>query len=609
MSASYTPSRSKVPSKSVEKHLEDLLEEKKQMVEDAEEEKRTEHTSYSNTGVWQGMKWTFVFAILLWWFPIYGQMIAGYIGGRKAGSASKALISSSVPAAIILGLAYSIDMGYLPIPKEWLVEGPKYVSERISEILPVGIPYIDVLVTSFSSVLTAQMNYFAIIILFSLIGGVLADEGTKTTVVKGYKITGQYSFFDDAPHRVDSAIDTLVDKVADVIGVHDENVKGFASRPKKGWSSEHLVTPEISDDELEIENKENERLKVVSKEGLVKEGLVEEITDNNDINEDKKEKNKIYQRSKVVEKKVPDILARPKKSTLEKLGVYEYKELPVAEKRRRLVEEQAWSPKRLESKKIDETWTKKEKVTWSPKKVEKNSIWPKLRKKDLRGYTLSRNNEEGYEIYKGNEKENEKEEFANVEENGESMIDKLDKINLQKIGIDDKHRKSKDDKNEKNIEEIDNERYKEKDSIIIGGKEIKDIKKEELIHKYKVAKLPKYLQPEEEQLWDADLKIVDSHEEVPEQKQHILQDIKTSSNQPKHEKTDSEKTKREIPKPEPLDDIILLDSGELDMSKYTNAEHKQKDKGSEKKENKPEESNLQLRFDDEEPESTDWDKL
>ncbi len=514
--------------KTADEHLDELLEEKRQAMEDVEEERRSERTSYSNTGVWQGMKWTFVFTILLWWFPVYGQMIAGYIGGRKAGSASKALIASSVPAAMILGLAYAIDYGYLPIPKEWLVEGPKYVSERISEQLPVGIPYIDVLVTSFSSVLTAQMSYFAVVILFALIGGVLADEGTKTTLVKGYKVTGQYSLFDDAPHRVDSALDSIVDKVSSSLGIHhDERPnaregKGedkWAPRraakswepPMKGgnngWESAHLVEQEVKE--------EPQKVKAKSDECAVALG-------------EKWERPTERTHAPKPEKRVPPILARPRKSALEKMGVQnDAPEPPVYEKKRKLVEDQVWKPPRP-SRQIEDSWNKREKA-WSPKDDKiKNKIWPKLKRKRASEHLPS------------------------------------GPVELERVDV--KATQEPNAKNENN----------ELDELMIAGKPVKDVPHAE------PKKLPKYIRVEEEEhLWDADLKIVESeHERAREEPRRQVEE-------------------REKPKPEAIEELINIDQ----PSEEEAAEEKPKDKS------KHEDHTSNLRFDDDEPEPSDWDRL
>ena len=36
---------------------------------------------------------TLILAALLWWFPVLGPMVAGYVGGRKSGTTMRGLAS------------------------------------------------------------------------------------------------------------------------------------------------------------------------------------------------------------------------------------------------------------------------------------------------------------------------------------------------------------------------------------------------------------------------------------------------------------------------------------------------------------------------------------
>jgi hypothetical protein len=51
--------------------------------------------------------WMFLLEILLFWIPFVGSLVAGYVGGRKAGSLGNALIAVFLPIvvfSILLGL-------------------------------------------------------------------------------------------------------------------------------------------------------------------------------------------------------------------------------------------------------------------------------------------------------------------------------------------------------------------------------------------------------------------------------------------------------------------------------------------------------------------------
>lgn len=49
--------------------------------------------------------WMFVLSILLFWIPILGPLIAGFFGGRKAGSVGNAILAALLPA-IVMGAAF-----------------------------------------------------------------------------------------------------------------------------------------------------------------------------------------------------------------------------------------------------------------------------------------------------------------------------------------------------------------------------------------------------------------------------------------------------------------------------------------------------------------------
>jgi hypothetical protein len=51
-----------------------------------------------------GTLWMIGLAILLFWLPVIGPLIAGFVGGRKSGSVGAALLSSIIPALLAAGL-------------------------------------------------------------------------------------------------------------------------------------------------------------------------------------------------------------------------------------------------------------------------------------------------------------------------------------------------------------------------------------------------------------------------------------------------------------------------------------------------------------------------
>jgi hypothetical protein len=51
------------------------------------------------------MFWMFVLSILLFWVPVLGPLVAGFVGGRKAGSVGNAVLAVFLPG-VIFGVAF-----------------------------------------------------------------------------------------------------------------------------------------------------------------------------------------------------------------------------------------------------------------------------------------------------------------------------------------------------------------------------------------------------------------------------------------------------------------------------------------------------------------------
>ncbi len=55
-----------------------------------------------------GVFYSLVFALLLWWIPVAGPAIAGYFGGRKAGTVPKAITANLIATAVIVLLTFTL---------------------------------------------------------------------------------------------------------------------------------------------------------------------------------------------------------------------------------------------------------------------------------------------------------------------------------------------------------------------------------------------------------------------------------------------------------------------------------------------------------------------
>jgi hypothetical protein len=62
--------------------------------------------------------WMGGLSLLLFWMPVVGPLIAGLVGGRKAGSVGRALVAVFVPA-ILLAVLVGVGIGYLTRLAVW----------------------------------------------------------------------------------------------------------------------------------------------------------------------------------------------------------------------------------------------------------------------------------------------------------------------------------------------------------------------------------------------------------------------------------------------------------------------------------------------------------
>jgi hypothetical protein len=73
--------------------------------------------SSNNKGsVVSAMVWMFVISILLFWLPVIGGLIAGFVGGRKAGSVGRAILAVFLPGIIFIVVLILLAASLVGIP-------------------------------------------------------------------------------------------------------------------------------------------------------------------------------------------------------------------------------------------------------------------------------------------------------------------------------------------------------------------------------------------------------------------------------------------------------------------------------------------------------------
>ncbi|MGC8608643.1 MAG: hypothetical protein ACP5UV_02100 [Thermoplasmata archaeon] len=166
--------------------------------------KNRDKTMYSQG---RGLSIMFIFSLLLWWFPIFGAAIAGYIGGRRSGNVRRSLVSALVVSAIFIllgssmmpfriGIIKSIGnyllYGIVPLSSSSLVSASNVMTYFYSSY---GIIYAFTILVPSSAI---------ILLIFSAIGGYVSNM--KESEKKFYRNEDEKEII-DVPEKVDSDLD------------------------------------------------------------------------------------------------------------------------------------------------------------------------------------------------------------------------------------------------------------------------------------------------------------------------------------------------------------------------------------------------------------------
>jgi len=138
---------------------------------------------FANLG--SALRITILLSMLLWWIPLVGQALAGYVGGRKAGTPARAMAVTLASVMLLIGLATIISSG--------LIGGFDFLNTEPHELVSaIGLDF-PLLGTLFSWMLgflqgalgivtgttSMKLNIYIITVVFGLAGGTLADLHTK----------------------------------------------------------------------------------------------------------------------------------------------------------------------------------------------------------------------------------------------------------------------------------------------------------------------------------------------------------------------------------------------------------------------------------------------
>src|SRR3989475_11634108 len=140
---------------------------------------------------WSSSRVILILSFLLWWIQPAGPMIAGYVGGRRAGSPIKAVIAALMPVFAIYIATAAYAHNFAPHQIDFVASLPAVVSDGVSSILPFLIPYKEFMgayMRGFVEALTTTFgmgtNGYLMVVICAHIGGLNSEQTRRQLVYR-----------------------------------------------------------------------------------------------------------------------------------------------------------------------------------------------------------------------------------------------------------------------------------------------------------------------------------------------------------------------------------------------------------------------------------------
>jgi hypothetical protein len=135
---------------------------------------------------WSAVKYGSILMFLLWWIPIFGPMIAGYVAGRRAGSPIKGVFAVSIPLAIVFFVATMVTIKIVPTVWFGIDLAPEAIFAELGKAVPVIGPlanfttgYLQSFIGTIQGSSGVRLDFFILAIAFAYIGGAMAIQSLR----------------------------------------------------------------------------------------------------------------------------------------------------------------------------------------------------------------------------------------------------------------------------------------------------------------------------------------------------------------------------------------------------------------------------------------------
>ena len=84
-----------------------------------------------------GVCWMFVLSTLLFWLPVIGPLIAGFVGGKKAGGIGSAIVAVFVPGIVFGVVLFALAASITGLPLIGAIAGFGGLALSLIHITPL----------------------------------------------------------------------------------------------------------------------------------------------------------------------------------------------------------------------------------------------------------------------------------------------------------------------------------------------------------------------------------------------------------------------------------------------------------------------------------------
>jgi len=133
-------------------------------------------------GVYRGAFWITLLSLLLWWIPVLGPAVAGYVGGRKAGTPLRGAVAALIPISVAFG-AFAVlasTTAGVPAAVRSLVEAG-YTGALGS--LPFDFPILEYVLGNLAAIMRAGPDALFSVLAFALVGGAVTQMKVQERMV------------------------------------------------------------------------------------------------------------------------------------------------------------------------------------------------------------------------------------------------------------------------------------------------------------------------------------------------------------------------------------------------------------------------------------------